>query len=725
MSESEPLAVPEPSAPVENSVAATPGSSPAQCPPQLANDVVIVFNTQSAKIPKDKRTAEAADDALKFVLMELANAGFEFTTRIDRPGSLLIFVKATDAVVAITSYRSKVREWLFGVITAPPVAPTADSELDDSLTVAERLRLVFDRLTLPVEAHGLGITPGEGDWVFIESIFALHDPDFDVAWIKRWSRKWLLDNDELEILRNTFGEKIAFYFAFLQFYFRWLAVPAVIGVVAVYIAPPFAGWYAIVSGLWCLSFVEAWKHRENELAVQWGVKGISGLANARAKFKGESERENPITKAMEPYYPSWKRVVKQLGAIPTSLVAGVLLMLLQVIAFALEIFLSEIYDGPLKQYLVFVPTVLLATLVPTLSAIYNIIVTASTDWENHVSEDSYERSIIQKTFVLNFLTSFMGLFLSAYVYLPFGHLIAPNIDFITSTVQGVMGQLGDKALSHKEFSINVLRLRQQFIYFTGTAQGVNFFVETLLPYIQRRVFKEAKKLVAGAPVEIKDDEAEAPFLARVRGERDFPDYDVNEDYREMVVQFGYLSLFGIVWPMAPFADFINNWIELRGDAMKICLDTKRPIPARAESIGPWLDNLTFLTWLGSLTTASLVAMFGQSTSSSTNLVSTGPWMLLATMLLSEHGYLAARYLTAILFDAFDSTIIQKDQRQDYVNRQDTLKRSSGAEDLVEAYDYKASVQAEGKTALWHEAVSGAVTLLQTSRVKTEVEKKEE
>jgi anoctamin-10 len=54
---------------------------------------------------------------------------------------------------------------------------------------------------------------------------------------------------------------------------------------------------------------------------------------------------------------------------------------------------------------------------------------------------------------------------------------------------------------------------------------------------------------------------------------------------------------------------VNNFFELRSDAFKIITHCRRPIPARAETIGPWLEALTFLTWLGALTNSALVYLF--------------------------------------------------------------------------------------------------------------------
>lgn len=55
--------------------------------------------------------------------------------------------------------------------------------------------------------------------------------------------------------------------------------------------------------------------------------------------------------------------------------------------------------------------------------------------------------------------------------------------------------------------------------------------------------------------------------------------------------------------------FLNNLLELRSDAFKITVHHRRPVPARTDSIGPWLDALAFLTWFGALTNSALVYLF--------------------------------------------------------------------------------------------------------------------
>ena len=49
-----------------------------------------------------------------------------------------------------------------------------------------------------------------------------------------------------------------------------------------------------------------------------------------------------------------------------------------------------------------------------------------------------------------------------------------------------------------------------------------------------------------------------------------------KDYGEMVIQFGYCTLFVAAFPLAPMLAFVNNAIEIRVDAWKLCQVTTSP-----------------------------------------------------------------------------------------------------------------------------------------------------
>jgi len=270
------------------------------------------------------------------------------------------------------------------------------------------------------------------------------------------------------------------------------------------------------------------------------------------------------------------------------------------------------------------------------------------------------------------------------------------------------------------FTINPDRLRKQVIYFTVTAQIVNFMLELIVPYMKRRGLSKYKKMLneyamkhggAAPKASDNDPEEEAEFLARVRNESERGEYDVMTDIREMVIQFGYLSLFSVVWPLTACSFLVNNWIELRADAVKICVEMQRPIPWRDDTIGPWLDSLSFLTWLGSITTSALVYMFsndGVGHDGTPHAIKA--WALLLTVFLSEQSFLAVRWAVRKGISKIDSPGRQKERRHRFLVRKRyidenvaELARKPALRDLpVEKLD-RASLEEEARQGSMHKA----------------------
>lgn len=56
----------------------------------------------------------------------------------------------------------------------------------------------------------------------------------------------------------------------------------------------------------------------------------------------------------------------------------------------------------------------------------------------------------------------------------------------------------------------------------------------------------------------------------------------------MFIQLGYVVLFSSAFPMAAFCAFVNNLIEIRSDAFKMCFIYQRPFGERVSNIGMWL-----------------------------------------------------------------------------------------------------------------------------------------
>lgn len=246
----------------------------------------------------------------------------------------------------------RVKDWLHGVRQEAPEKDMRASLSQRPLSEAERLRIVYEMITNPHEEGGAGIIAQEGEWENVDSIFPLHDDAFNNSWLKSWSTRYTPNIEDLDQVRDKFGEKVAFYFAFLQSYFAFLIFPAAIGFTAWLMLGGYSVVYAIINGLWCVTFVEWWKHQEADLAVRWGVRGVSGIQIARREFVHEKEVKDQVTGEVVKVFPATKRLSRQLLQVPFALAAVLLLGTLIATCFGIEIFISEVYNGPFKGYLV-------------------------------------------------------------------------------------------------------------------------------------------------------------------------------------------------------------------------------------------------------------------------------------------------------------------------------------------------------------------------------------
>ncbi|KAL9090085.1 MAG: hypothetical protein Q9159_002150 [Coniocarpon cinnabarinum] len=666
-------------------------------------DYVVTYRFSDS----DKEQAISQYDKL---VQALAGVGLSTEVRNGENHSLLIFVRPeSEQNLFAEVYRSRTKDWLHGVRSAAPEKESEISGQNQLLYEAERLRIIYQLITNPVEEGGAGITPQHGDWKHVESIFTLHDEAFNKRWLKEWATKYTLKMEDLDEIRDRLGEKVAFYFAFTQFYFTTLIGIAAFGASAYFLLGFFSPIYAIVNAVVCLVFVEWWRHQEYDLAVRWGVRGVTAIENKRHDFRPEKVFTDPATGEKIAFFPSGKRLTRQLLQVPFALLAAAALGALIAFAFSIEIFMSEIYSGPGQSILVFLPTGILTTIQPLLLGFLSSLASKLNDFENHETDLAHETAYTQKIFILNFITSYLPILLTAFVYVPFATDLVPYLDVFSLTVEPFATDAKETAVPQAgSFKINPGRLRKQVIYFVVTAQIVNQATEILVPYLKRRGFasyksyKSKKAAQAGtaqttpASPTAADPPEEQEFLQRVRNEAELDKYEVTDDLREMVVQYGYLSLFSCVWPLTAVSFLVNNWFELRTDAAKICNEVQRPIPWRADSIGPWLDSLGFLTWAGSLTTSALVYMFnGQE--------SIGPGGrpdtikasgLLLSILASENVYFLARAVVKYAITKIDSPGRSQERAERYLVRKRYLEESRGeqaakiAPKLVKSFEEK-------------------------------------
>ncbi|KAK7687670.1 hypothetical protein QCA50_008885 [Cerrena zonata] len=621
-------------------------------PPRV--DLVIVFNASPGKTfsrSHARQVAQQAEQQYVKLLDALQKGALRAVgKRGEREGQLLVLVSCPGPLLKRLAFRERHSDFVSGL---PSKHPVGGEDLESTpLSPADSLRLIHSYITASEEDGGLGVAPQSDEWNRVESIMALHDHAFNDAWIRSWTTSQL-GFVKFDQIKEQFGESVALYFSFLSTYTKALIGVSALGTGFYFLAEPYSTVYSSLLVLWSITFVEWWRIKQRVLSVRWGTRGSFRVEKRRAHYK-------PIA--------WWKRDLRMVTSIPVILFFAAILASLLTGIFVFEAFVTQLYNGPGHRLIGFSPTILFTAIVPRVLGIYHSYAVRLTNWENHGRHSSHEASLTIKTFSLSAIVAYLGLALSAFVYVPFGeevmtfvqtYLFHRNTTGVKSWASSVLSTFGVGPTStlaasatsegipkqtskgfwetdgmNARSKLNPSRLQDQMFAFTVTNQVVNTFLEIGLPFVLRAVdsFRNGRGLSFSAPTSITssakkkrvmfEDEAsgsevaknangkeEREFMESIRREVALPEYSLFVDYSEMVTQFGYVALWSTIWPLAPVMSLINNWLELRSDAFKIAVHARRPIPSRTDTIGPWLDTLTFLTWLAALTNSALIYLF--------------------------------------------------------------------------------------------------------------------
>jgi anoctamin-10 len=120
--------------------------------------------------------------------------------------------------------------------------------------------------------------------------------------------------------------------------------------------------------------------------------------------------------------------------------------------------------------------------------------------------------------------------------------------------------------------------------------------ETLIPLLT----KKFKKCLQRRAIEQKQKKEDLPIkVAKKILEADLPEYQIFEDYLEIIFQFTYLTVFACVFPQASYLSFLFSLIEYFSDNFKLKSKLyKKPFAYKTQGIGTWLMVLNFISFLG-------------------------------------------------------------------------------------------------------------------------------
>ncbi|XP_069684912.1 anoctamin-5 isoform X2 [Periplaneta americana] len=467
----------------------------------------------------------------------------------------------------------------------------------------------------------------------------------------RWFKK-----QPLWLIKKYFGEKIGLYFAWLGFYTEMLIPASVVGLLCFFygllsmnssdnipskeicdaeiggkiiMCPlcdkvcdyqklnsscvfakitylfdnPATVFFAIFMSFWATTFLELWKRRQAVIVWEWDLQNVEDDEDPRPEFETSVKtfRVNPVTMEKEPYLPTWSKVWRFMATTSAVMfmMCVVLGAVLGTIIYRISV-VTVIYGSGeqfLKQHAKIFTSITAAVinlvLIMILTKLYQRLALWLTNLENPRTQTEYEDSYTFKIFVFQFVN-----FYSSLIYIAFfkgrffvhpGDTSARNSAFTRLKID-VCDPAG--CLSELCIQLSIIMVGKQLL---------NNFLEILYPKMYNWWSKRLHR-------------SNTKNLERsyTRWEEDFQLQDPGrlalfEEYLEMVLQYGFVTLFVAAFPLAPLFALMNNIGEIRLDAYKMVTQARRPLAERVQDIGAWYGILQGVTYAAVVSNAFVIA----------------------------------------------------------------------------------------------------------------------
>uniref|UniRef100_A0A8C7FC27 Anoctamin n=1 Tax=Oncorhynchus kisutch TaxID=8019 RepID=A0A8C7FC27_ONCKI len=420
------------------------------------------------------------------------------------------------------------------------------------------------------------------------------------------------------LVRKYFGEKIGLYFAWLGLYTQMLIPASLVGVIVflygcatvddnipsmeichpknnITMCPlcdracsywklkeacgtarashlfdnPATVFFSIFMALWAAMFMEHWKRRQMRLNYEWDLTG----------FEEEEVSDHPRAeyelRVMQKSLKKEHKTQKVLIGVTFAIVFGVILYRISTKT-ALHMSNNPTTRSNVRLTVKTTAAIINLVVILILDEVYGAVARWLTVLEVPKTDKSFEERLIFKTFILKFVNAFTPI-----IYIAFfrGRLVGRPGSYLYVFESYRMEECAHGGcLMELCIQLSITMLGKQLIQNNLFEIGIPK-LKKLIRYIKskRRSFQEEER-------EKKLQRYETDhFLEPFAG--------LTPEYMEMIIQFGFVTLFVASFPLAPLFALLNNIIEIRLDAKKFVAELRRPVAARAKDIGIWYNLL--------------------------------------------------------------------------------------------------------------------------------------
>lgn len=557
-----------------------------------------------------------------------------------------------------TAIYSRDKEYLFDIYSPGFFMPSVRSRI---------VQFILDRTCFAAQCSsdifGFGIERLIDSNVYAAA-YPLHDGDLRTPGsmrnllYKEWaSVKKCFRYQPVDYVKNYFGVKIGLYFAWLGFYTYMLILASVVGISSFLyswfrlkknepvedicsgeidakmcpLCDHFCDYwdlkdtcfhakvsfivdnyttviFAIFMSIWAAMFLELWKRYSAEITHRWDLTGfdtqeenprpqyLAQLAQLDAKHRVQYKL-NVVTDTVEPTVPFWRvrlpatllsfSVVLLLVFIALATVLGVVLYRMSVLA------ALSVYGGPvITSYAIIITTSTAAAInlccICLFNLIYSWLAEYLTEKEMLRTQTEFDDSLTLKLYLLQFVNYYASIFYIAFCK---GKLVGYPAEYnrlfgfrqeecaaggclMELCIQLAIIMIGKQAVA------TLLEMGNSLVYKWWNQMRIRRYSRR--GNVSRRWEKDYQLV-------------------------DWGPHALYPEYLEMILQYGFVTIFVSAFPLAPVFALINNILEMRLDAKKLLTYHRRPVSQRVRDIGVWFKILHSISKLAVITNAFIIA----------------------------------------------------------------------------------------------------------------------
>ena len=157
-----------------------------------------------------------------------------------------------------------------------------------------------------------------------------------------------------------------------------------------------------------------------------------------------------------------------------------------------------------------------------------------------------------------------------------------------------------------------------------------------------------------------------------------PIYDPMLDLARASLEFGYVLMFTVVWPLAPLCCLLISVLEQRTAALRLTVGCQRPATGlRCDGLGvgdAWFHVFTLLAWVSVPINCGMIALATRQLDDARDaigvhgLVELPPFEKLLIAVIAEHILLAAKLVISVVYDdqPADAGGVDEEHRRKYL-----------------------------------------------------------